>query len=521
MTKLYEYLLDAAREAPDRTFIEFNEIQFPFAYVAAEAQQVAAGLRKLGVEAGDAVGLMLPNIPPFVSFYYGSLMNGCVVVPMNVMLRGNEIEYLCQDSQIRVIVTYEMFVDQVQAGVAHLENPPEVFVVGQNAGPFKLFPELLAPADGYAPADVDLHRPIMTLYTSGTTGKPKGAQITNANVIANLDMFESILPVEDDDKWLCVLPLFHCFALNGILNASVRSRTPVVLQPRFDLEACFGSLANEGITSFAGVPTMYFYLLKHPQLASTQFPRLRFGISGGAAMPVDVLNQWEKQTGVPIYEGFGMTETTVSVSINRPEARKVGSIGQPFAGVEMKIFDDDDRELPTGEVGELVIRAPNLLVGYLNKPEETAEAMRSGWFHTGDMGYRDEDGFFYIVDRKKDMIIKGGFNIYPREIEEVLFQLPQVAEAAVVGAFDEAKGERVVAVIAFKPGQHLTQDEIVAHLEQNLAKYKHPQEYVFRPELPKGPTGKILKRELRHEWQQWNRDRVRDEESAQPSAAGG
>jgi long-chain acyl-CoA synthetase len=312
--------------------------------------------------------------------------------------------------------------------------------------------------------------------------------------------------------------LFHVFALNGILNASIRSRTTVVLHTRFDLDQCMQSLMDDEITSFAGVPTMYFYLLKHPKLG--KFPKLRYCISGGAAMPVEVMTQFEKVTGVPIYEGFGLTETTVSVSINRPESRKVGSIGKPFEAVQMKIVDDDDKDVPNGDVGEVVIKAPNVMLGYLNRPEETAEALRNGWFHTGDLGYRDDDGYFYIVDRKKDMIIKGGFNIYPREIEEVLFQLPEVAEAAVIGAFDEAKGEHIVAVVAFKPEKHLTEAQVAAHLESQLAKYKRPQEIVFRPELPKGPTGKILKRELRLQWDQWNRDRPPAKKGVPQEAAG-
>lgn len=506
--RLYQYLLDAAQQEPDRIALEFMGMQIPYSFLAHEAKQVAAGLIREGIQPGDSVGLMLPNIPPFAASYFGALMTGAVVVPFNVMLQGPEVEYLVNDSDIKALVVYEMFVPHVLAGIANMANPPKVFVVGKEAHGQRMYHELYHDDPNFRPVEVDSELPIMTLYTSGTTGKPKGAQITNSNVIANLDMFESILPIEPGDKWLCVLPLFHVFALNGILNAAVRHRSTVVLQPKFELESAVKSLCEDGITSFAGVPTMYFYLLKHPQIAGLNFPKLRYCISGGAAMPVEVLTQFEKLTNVPIYEGFGLTETTVSVSINRPEARKIGSIGQPFDGVEMKIVDDNDNDLPNGEVGEVVIKAPNVMKGYLNKAEDTAEALKGGWFHTGDLGYRDDEGFFFIVDRKKDMIIKGGFNVYPREIEEVLFALPQVAEAAVIGAWDEAKGEHIVAVIAFKPNQQLGHEEIMTHLEKNLAKYKRPQELVFRPELPKGPTGKILKRELRAQWAQWNRDRA-------------
>ncbi|MBX7072754.1 MAG: long-chain fatty acid--CoA ligase [Pirellulales bacterium] len=518
--RMYQYLLDAAQQEPDRIALDFMEQQYTFGLVAAQARQIAVGLVAEGIEPGQSVGLMLPNIPPFVTCYYATLMAGGVVVPFNVMLQGPEIEYLVQDSDIRLIVTYEMFAPQVIEGTKHLKNPPKIFVVGANAHGQRLYHELMRDDANFRPVETDVSKPIMTLYTSGTTGKPKGAQITDANVIANLEMFESIIPTDAGDKWLCVLPLFHVFALNGILNAAIKNRSTVALHPRFELDACLKSLAEDGITSFAGVPTMYFYMLKHPQFAQVKGSNLRYCISGGAAMPVEVLNQFEQASGVPIYEGFGLTETTVSVCINRPEARKVGSIGLPFAGVEMKIFDDDDNEVAHGEVGEVVIRAPNVMLGYLNKPEESAEALRGGWFHTGDLGKRDEDGFFYIVDRKKDMIIKGGFNIYPREIEEVLFQLPQVAEAAVIGAFDEAKGEHIVAVVAFKPGQQLEAADVMSHLERNLAKYKRPQEIVFRAELPKGPTGKILKRELRSEWDQWNRDRVQSPGSEAEVGAG-
>jgi long-chain acyl-CoA synthetase len=451
---------------------------------------------------------------------FGTMMAGAVFVPMNVMLQGPEVEYLCRDSDLKVIVTYEMFAPHVSAGIANLENPPRVFVVGNDTHGHEPFSALLSDdLEDFEPVDVDPSLPVMRLYTSGTTGKPKGAQITTANVIANLDMFESVLPTEESDKALCVLPLFHCFALNGVLNASIRNRTTVVLHPRFELEECVRSLSEDGITSFAAVPTMYFYILKHPRIAELKFPVLRHCVSGGSAMPVEVLRQFEELIGAPIYEGYGLTETTVSVCINRPETRKVGSIGQAFDGVEIVVLDENDQEVPTGEVGEICIRGGNVMQGYLNKPKATAEAMRNGWFHTGDLGHCDEDGFFYIVDRKKDMIIKGGFNIYPREIEEVIYELPQIAEAAVIGAFDQAKGEHIVAVVAFKPDKSLTTDQLSEYLASKLAKYKLPAEYVIRPELPKGPTGKILKRELRNQWQQWNKDRVRDDESPAPVVA--
>jgi long-chain acyl-CoA synthetase len=338
---------------------------------------------------------------------------------------------------------------------------------------------------------------VLTIYTSGTTGKPKGAVIYNDNVIAQMDMADDLFPVEPDDTALCVLPLFHVFALNGVLNSSIRHRTRIVLHPKFELDAVIKALSEEGITHFAGVPTMYFYILKHPNVADMTFPTLRRCVSGGAAMPVDVMTEFESQFNVPIYEGYGLTETTVSVCCNRDGAKKPGSVGKPYPAVEVAIVDDAGSPVARGESGEIIVKGPNVMHGYLNRPEATADAIRDGWFYTGDIGYLDDEGFLFIVDRKKDMILKGGYNIYPREIEEVLYGMDGVAEAAVVGVDDKAKGEQVRAFISPVPGSNLTAEQVARHLAEHLAKYKLPSSYVFMDELPKGPTGKILKRELR------------------------
>jgi len=507
---LYHHLLEAAHDVPDAIAIEDASRKLSFADLAEEARQVAAGLVAAGVRPGDSVGVMLPNVPEFVASLYGVLMAGCRFVPLNVMLRRGEIQYVAEDSRLRAILAADLFREEVQAAVQAATDPPQLVFVRLGASEDSCeYRGLLESGDAsFTPLDVPDDAPIMTLYTSGTTGKPKGAVLNSANVISNARMVEKVAPSASDDATLCVLPLFHVFALNALLNTSIVARTRTVLQPRFEPGACLKSLADDGVTRFAGVPTMYFQLLKHPDLPNTRFPTLRFCICGGAPMPVEVLNEFEKIAGVPILEGYGLTETTVSVCFNRRDQRKVGSIGLPYDEVDIRIFDEQDKELPNGEVGELVVRGPNLMQGYLNRPDATAEAMRSGWFHTGDLAYRDEDGFFFIVDRKKDMIIKGGFNIYPREIEEVLYELPEVAEAAVIGVRDEAKGEVVRAVLAAKPGKTLSRERIESHLDERLSRYKLPGEYVFLDELPKGPTGKILKRALRDDAERWNKDRV-------------
>jgi long-chain acyl-CoA synthetase len=512
---VYDYLLSAAQEVPDRVGVEFKGASRTYAELADEARRIAAALRLNGARPGDSIAFMLPNLPQYVTALYGAYMVGANTVPMNVLLTPPEIRYLVDDSNIRLIFVFGMFLPAVEKAIEGMPSPPNIVVLGGPAGEHLPFESLLATEDRAEPHPLTPDDTIMTIYTSGTTGKPKGAMITNANLLANLDMLDNVMELTPDDKMLCVLPLFHVFALNGVLHSAIRKRVPLVVHTKFEVADAVKSLVEDGITFFAGVPTMYFYILKHAELENFSFPRLRYCVSGGAAMPVDVMRQFEEKFDVMITEGFGLTETTVSVTMNRQDARKPGSIGLPFDGVQMKVVDENGAEVPDGEIGEIVIKAPNVMKGYLNKPEATAEAIKDGWFYSGDLGYRDDEGFFYVVDRKKDMIIKGGYNIYPREIEEVLYQLPQVAEAAVVGIFDEAKGEAVRAVVSFKPGQSLSEEAIRSHVEANLAKYKWPQDYMIVPELPKGPTGKILKREIKKNWDQWNRDRVRpDAETA-------
>jgi long-chain acyl-CoA synthetase len=492
---VYEYLLNAAAEAPNGIALEFAGKPVTYGILGEGARKVASGLKAQGVASGSSVGIVLPNIPQFAEALYGSWLNDNVVVPINVLSTAPELRYLIVDSSIQAIFVFELFLPQVEAAIEGLPAPPRLFVIG-NPGkhtPYTaLFegPPLAEPQSKAA----DPHR--LTIYTSGTTGKPKGAVINDSNLIAQLEMVDDLFPPQPEDKALCVLPLFHVFALNGVLNANIKNRCTVVLHPKFEVGPTLQALASGGVTVFSGVPTMYFYLLKHAP-ADMRFPKLRFAVSGGAAMPVDVLHNFEERFGVPIYEGYGLTETTVSVCCNREGAKKVGSVGKPFGRISIEIRDDQGKKVRPKELGEIVLKGPNIMQGYLNRPEATSEAIVDGWLNTGDIGYLDEEGFLFIVDRKKDMIIKGGYNIYPREIEEVLYQMPQVAEAAVVGVQDEAKGEQVRAVISVRPGEELDEDAVEEYLSQNLAKYKLPAEYVFVAELPKGPTGKILKRELR------------------------
>lgn len=514
--RVYDYLVSGAKEVPDRIILEFKGKKISFRELDDEARRLGAALRGLGIQPGEAVGIMLPNIPQFASCLFAALMNGSFIVPFNVLLRSPEIRYQSEDSGVKLLFTWEGFLPQIEEALSSMPDPPKVVVIGADAGGHLPFADLLATEERIDPYPTDEDATVMIPYTSGTTGKPKGAIITNRNLIAQLDMTDEVFTPQPDDKWLCVLPLFHVFALNGILMGALKNRTTILLHTQFVLDDAVESLRNDDITIFGGVPTMYFYILKYPDIEKIKFPKLRQCFSGGAAMPVEVMKRFEEIFNVPIYEGYGLTETTVSVCCNRPGSpRKAGSIGLAYGGVQIKIRDEKGADLPDGEVGEIVVKAPNLMKGYLNKPEATAEAIVDGWFLTGDLGHRDADGYYFIVDRKKDMIIKGGYNIYPREIEEVIYQLPEVAEAAVVGVFDEAKGEVVRAVIALKPEQALSEEAIRTHLTANLAKYKLPEDYLFVEELPKGPTGKILKREIKQNWDQWNKDRVTAMKGAQ------
>ena len=497
-------LPDAAEAVPDRTVIEHAGQAITYAELAERATQVAGAMRDAGLRPGDAVAVMLPNVPEFAATVAGSLLLGTRLVPMNYLLQPREVRYVLADSSVRLLVTDRTLLPQVEPALARLDAPPQLVVVGGSIGSGSVgnhhdFASWTAAAPPHRdPELVADDAPLLTLYTSGTTGAPKGALITGANLLSQFAMTARAFPPSEGERSLCVLPLFHVFALNALLLQAFFQRTTVVLHSRFDTAETAHSLAHDRITLFAGVPTMYFYLLGHEGLDDLSFPHLRTCISGGAPLPVEVLHEFERRVGITIHEGYGLTETTVAVCVNHPgRERKPGTIGTPYEGVQMKIVDAAGRELPRGDVGEVVIQSPNVMKGYHGKPEATADALVDGWFHTGDLGVCDEDGYFSIVDRVKDMILVGGFNVYPREIEELLHEIPGVGEAAVLGVPDSARGERVRAVIAPKPGQRVTEQVVRAHLERELASYKLPREYVFTSELPKGPTGKVLKRVLR------------------------
>jgi long-chain acyl-CoA synthetase len=422
---------------------------------------------------------------------------------MNVLLKSGEVSYYLEDSDAKALVVWESFLEEGKKGFDEVPGCKDLVVIeapGGSGAPegTRSFNAMLA--ENEASFDTAQTMPDDTaviLYTSGTTGRPKGSELTHSNMWMNaMIVSERLFGLEESDVVLGTLPLFHVFGQTCAMNATVFKGGTIALMPRFEPEAALKAIQAAGVTVFYGVPTMYQYLLRFEGREQYDTSSLRLGVSGGAAMPVEVMRTFEETFGVVILEGYGLSETSPVVCFNKPESRRVGSIGHPVWGVEIKIFDPDDREVGQDEPGELVVRGHAVMKGYYKKPDATEKAMRNGWFHTGDIAKFDEEGFIFIVDRVKDLIIRGGYNVYPREIEEVLYEHPAVAECAVIGVPHEELGEEVRAVVVLKSAGSATEEEISAFVKEKVAAYKYPRSVVFMDELPKTATGKILKREL-------------------------
>jgi long-chain acyl-CoA synthetase len=454
--------------------------------------RMATALRERGVEPGDRVGVMLPNVPEFAVAYYGILRAGGIVVPMNVLLKQREVAYYLEDSDAGLILAWHDFASEAAAGAA--DTGADCLVV--RPGDFERLPAGVEPrrdVDDRAAGDT-----AVILYTSGTTGRPKGAELTHANLARNVEAVARMFDLSAESVILGALPLFHSFGQTCALNAAVASGACLTLIARFDPAKVLDVIERDRVTVFEGVPTMYAALLSHADRERCDTSSLRVCISGGAAMPVEVLRAFEEAFGCVILEGYGLSETSPAACFNhRDRPRKPGSIGTPIEGVAMRLVDADGREVPAGQVGEVAIRGHNVMKGYWRRPEATAEVLSAdGWFRTGDVGRVDEDGYFFIVDRKKELIIRGGYNVYPREVEEVLYEHPAVRECAVVGIPHPELGEEVGAAVALKDGASVRPAELQAYVKENVAAYKYPRKVWLVDELPKGPTGKILKREI-------------------------
>jgi long-chain acyl-CoA synthetase len=492
VTNLAANLANTTRAHAGRVAVRVGNAAMTYRALDEASAGIAGLLHDRGLKPGDRVGVMLPNVAEFPVVYYGVLRAGGVVVPMNPLLKVREVAYYLGDSEADVLFAWHAFADEASGGAERAHA--EAIIVDPAS-----FPGLVSAAEpDFTVMDRDDQDTAVILYTSGTTGQPKGAELTHGNLISNTEVAcTDIVRAHPDDVIFGALPLFHVFGQTVALNVAVASGACLTLLPRFDAGQTLQIIADHRVTVFEGVPTMYVALLHRPDRADYDLSALRMCISGGAALPVEVLRGFEEAFGCGVLEGYGLSETSPVASFNHPgRERKPGSIGTPIRGVQMRVMDDADNEMPQGEVGEIVIRGPNVMKGYWHRPEATAEALRDGWFHTGDLARVDEEGYFYIVDRKKDLVIRGGYNVYPREIEEVLYEHPAVAEAAVIGLPHPSLGEEVGAVVALKPGAAATAEELREHVKSQVAAYKYPRHVWIVDALPKGPTGKILKREI-------------------------
>jgi long-chain acyl-CoA synthetase len=513
---LASVLEHSARLTPERIAVTFGDEHLTYGDLNARANQVAAGLHAIGIRAGDHVALCCPNLPLFPLAYFGILKAGGAVVPINVLLKPREIAYHLRDSHAKAILAFEgtpqLPIGQACAAAAAEAGTPQVIQMPRD------LPTLMRDDPAFAPPRREPHDTAVILYTSGTTGHPKGAELTHANMVGNAitshDMFRPAFPswpgdARDDDaagapppSTLITLPLFHSTAQTAQMNAGLYGGFRLVLLPRFDPAAVVDAFARERIGLWVGVPTMYWALLEYARQSGTDVgsaaASLRLCASGGAPMPLEVLRQFERVFHVRILEGYGLSETAPVVAFNQLQRpSKAGTVGLPVFGVDVRCVDEHDRPVAAGERGEVVVRGPNVMKGYYNNPDATSEAKRGGWFRTGDIGQLDADGYLSIVDRKKDMILRGGFNVYPREIEETLLQHPAVAMAAVIGIPDERLGEEIKAVVVLRPGQAATAEELIAWSREEMAGYKYPRIVEFRGALPMNASGKVLKRDLR------------------------
>ena len=480
------------RRFPEYVALHFEGREWTNVDQQRAACRLANALRRLGIGPGDRVVVMLPNCPEVLHAYGAVLKLGAVIVPVIFLLSPEEVRHILADSGARLAFTSPELLSKLEgfAGTT-------VLVGGEAPGTLG-YDELVArEADTFATVERDERDVAVVLYTSGTTGRPKGVALSHANLAANARAAASLYELDREAWALGVLPLSHSYGLT-VMNAGNILGTRAVLLRWFNPEAVLEAIARFRVQSMSAVPTMLVYLLHYPDAGGFDTSSMRLWGSGAAPLPLEIVEPFEKKFGGTILEGYGLTEASPVVAAHRLSGvRKLGSVGQPIPGVEVRIHDDDDRALPAGELGEVCVRGPNVMLGYHGLPEETARTLRGGWLHTGDVGRLDTDGFLYIVERKKDLIIRGGFNIYPREVEEVLYAHPSVAEAAVVGVRDPLMGEDVLAFVALKPGARATADEIVAFCHERLAKYKCPKQVRFVDALPKNPVGKILRKELR------------------------
>lgn len=513
MLNLAVLLEDTARNTPDKIAVICGDAQFTYAEINAKANQVANALREIGIEKGDKVALSCANLPFFPMIYYGILKLGAVVVPLNILLKSREIAYHLADSDARIYFCFEGTPDlplgaEGYKGFSETESCENfvLLTLDKTAESFyenaRTFWQLIEnQPETFSTEQTNSEETAVILYTSGTTGQPKGAELTHLNMLLNARLSDTMYPRSAHDVHLITLPLFHSFGQTVQMNAGFYNGATLVLLPRFTPEGALQMMQSHNVTLFAGVPTMYWALLNYTDADKFDLAKiaanLRMCFAGGSPLPVEVLKNFQTKFNTKIIEGYGLSETSPIAVFNRHDSSRAGAVGFPVWGVEIKLVDENGNDVANGNLGEIAIRGHNIMKGYYKKPEATAAAIRDGWFYSGDVGRIDADGYLYIADRVKDMILRGGFNVYPRELEEVLMTHEAVSLCAVVGVSHDELGEEVKAYIVRKPGAAASETEIVEWCKANMASYKYPRIVEFRENLPMTATGKILKRKLR------------------------
>ncbi|MBG9443235.1 fatty acid--CoA ligase family protein [Cytobacillus firmus] len=511
---LTEQLHETAIKMGDKTAYYFMDQSSTYAELDGAVTKFADGLSKLGVKKGDHIALLLGNSPHFVIGLHGALRLGATVIPINPIYTPDEIGYIVNNGDVKAVVTLDLLVpliEKMHQALPKVENyiicdTPQGQASEQDLSALSAFSKMKSFTQLIALGDIVFKGPelkeddtAVILYTSGTTGKPKGAMLTHKNLYSNAKDVSDYLHMNENDRVITTLPMFHVFCLTVALNAPLMNGATILIDPKFSPKEIFRLAKKYEPTVFAGVPTMYNFLLQYEDGNPEDLKSLRLCISGGAAMPVALLHGFEKKFNVIVSEGYGLSEASPVTCFNPlDKPRKAGSIGQSIMNVENKVVNELGEEVSVGEVGELTVRGPNVMKGYYKLPEETAATIRDGWLYTGDLAKRDEEGYFYIVDRKKDLILVGGYNVYPREVEEVLYNHREVVEAAVLGVPDPNLGEAVKCYVVTNNPQ-LTEELLLAYCAEHLARYKVPSSIEFLEELPKNTTGKILRRALKNQ----------------------
>lgn len=522
---LYSLLDESATASPDGPCTDFFGKRLTYGEIKQMSDRFAAGLKGLGIRSGEIVGIMLPNCPQFLVSYYGILKAGAVVAPLNPLANPKELTFLLNDGRIETLITIPMFVEKV-AEIAR-ETPLRRLIYSR-LGDFMPFPlslvmrfrengQLKAPvgglgylnfnqltatdAGGFQPAHADADDLAVMLYSGGTTGVAKGIMLSHFNCVSNAFQLKAWGQLRSSDRLLAVLPLFHGYGMSVNMNTTLLAGGEIILLPRFNAKDVLKKIEKRRPTFFTGVPTMFVAFSNLPDVERYDLSSLEGIFVGAAPLTLGIKNEFERKTGGRMIEGYGLTEATTAIMANPYRGQhKIGSVGIPFPDVDVKIVSlEADETLPANEQGEIVLKSPTTMLGYYNKPDATAEALRDGWLYTGDIGYMDEEGYTYITDRKKDLIIVGGFNVFPREIEEVLYQHPQVKEGVAIGVPDEYAGERVKVFVVLKDGEKVSEESLLAYFREHLTRYKVPSEIEIRQELPKSLIGKILRRALREE----------------------